>query len=401
MAGVKEEVAMPAEVKPIPIDLIEPHPQIASRFDYKVGPLAALIRSCVDESTPNGQLQPGWVVPKEDGKGYYVYIGVRRYFALKALHEETGDERFAVFNAYVDDKGRSLLELFRRARKENEEGKGERLALSVLEQVFGLYKVKGYVSPKELDDELKREFAVAEKLSEAKMKKLFEVEAVSHFGFSLEHLERLCEIEEEEKFYTSAACAAGYAVGPERMEKAIEGSEAARTLKWFGNVFPEYRGGSEKSQTTAEPAADVSRQEEGEKGATTTADKQQLEVHEKEVIVVACPACGKENMMQLHLKAEVTRLPGDPNGESVTATPDVVVVCDCGCYHCSKEFHVFIKPLGGRRYAVEASLSRKFREPKEAVEAVDLRVDFEQNLWQKIVGDKVVGVVRMRSRTRK
>jgi hypothetical protein len=401
MAGVKEEErAMAAEVKPIPINLIEPHPQIASRFDYRVEPLAVLIKSCVDEGTPNGQLQPGWVVPREDGKGFYVYIGVRRYFALKALREETGDERFAVFNAYVDDKHRSLLDLLRRARRENEEGKGERLALSVLEQAFGLYKIRGSVSSAELDDGLKSEFAVAEKLNEEKLRKLFEVEAAAHFGFTLEHLERLSEIEDEKEFYLSAACAAGYAVGPERMERAIEGKEAAHTLKWFGNVFPQYRKGSEKAQAGVEPAAGATEQEGGEKGAAATTNRQPLEVHEKEVIIVPCPACGQENMMQLHLKAEVTRLPADPNGESVTAVPDVVAVCDCGCSHCPREFHVFIKPLGGRRYAVEASLSRRFREPKEAVEAVGLRVDLEQNVWQKIVEDEVVGVARTRSRTK-
>src|SRR3989449_3289122 len=394
---------MAADVKAIRLKLIEPHPQIDSRFDYRVEPLAALIESSADESTPNGQLQPGWVVPRADGKGYYVYIGVRRYFALKALLEETGDERFAVFNAYVDDKNRSLLDLLRRARKENEEGKGERLALSVLEQVFGLYKIRESVEKAELDDQLKREFLVAEKLSEEKLRKLFEVETAAHFGFSLEHLERLCEIDEEEKLYLSAACAAGYAVTPERMEKAIEGREAAHSLKWLGSVFPEYRGGSGEVRARAEPPVDSSEREgygveKREDATTTTTNPEPLEVHEKEVIIVPCPACGKENMVRMHLKAEVTRLPGDPSGESFTAVPDVVAVCDCGCHHCQKEFHIFIKPLGGRRYATEASLSRRFREPKEEAEVVDLRVDFERNVWQKIVEDKIVGIVRTKSR---
>src|SRR2546425_4163460 len=285
---------MAADVKAIPLKLIEPHPQIASRFDYRVEPLAALIESCADESTPNGQLQPGWVVARADGKGYYVYIGVRRYFALKALHEETGDERFAVFNAYVDDKNRSLLELLRRARKENEEEKGERLALSVLEQVFGLHKIRESVAPAELDDRLKREFLVAEKVSEEKLRKLFEVETAAHFRFSLEHLERLGEIDEEEKLYLSAACAAGYAVAPERMEKAIEGRQAAHTLKWLGSVFPEYSGVSGEVRAVAtQPSADSSEREGVEvqkRGVATTTNPEPLEVHEKEVIIVPCPA---------------------------------------------------------------------------------------------------------------
>ncbi len=111
-----------AEVKQLPIKLVKPHPQLALRFEYKVQSLAVLIKAAVNHDTPNGQLEAGRVVPREDGEGYYVYIGVRRYYALKSLCEETKDERFAVFNAYVDSAD-SLLDLFLRAKWENEEGK--------------------------------------------------------------------------------------------------------------------------------------------------------------------------------------------------------------------------------------------------------------------------------------
>ena len=189
---------------------------------------------------PNGQLEPGRVVPSDEGEGYYVYIGVRRFYALKSLYEETGDERFAVFNAYVDP-ARSLLDLFLRVRAENEQGKGERVGLSVLEKILGLYKIRGSIPPEKLDDELRRELAVAEKLDEKRIMKLFEVETAAHFGYRLEHLERLCQIADLEELYKSAACTAGYAIPPERMEKAVEGREdAVRTLKWFGRLFPDY-----------------------------------------------------------------------------------------------------------------------------------------------------------------
>jgi hypothetical protein len=60
---------MTARVISIPIGLVEPHPRLMLRFSYDVGPLAELIRSSVDEDTPNGQLNPGRVVQKRDGKG--------------------------------------------------------------------------------------------------------------------------------------------------------------------------------------------------------------------------------------------------------------------------------------------------------------------------------------------
>src|SRR5713101_3858414 len=84
---------MPGQVSSIPIGLVEPHPKLMLRFRYDVDSLAESMSSSVDENTPNGQLNPGRVVPKEDGKGYLVYMGVRRYFALKLLYEKTRDER--------------------------------------------------------------------------------------------------------------------------------------------------------------------------------------------------------------------------------------------------------------------------------------------------------------------
>ncbi len=378
-----------AQVVAIPIRLVRPHPRLASRFRYEVHSLAALIRAAVDADTPNGQLEPGWVVPSEDGQGYDVYIGVRRYHALRLLYEETRDERFAVFNAYVDSKEKSLLDLFLRAKKENEDAKGERLGLSVLEHVFGLQRIMESVSPEGLDNELKRLFALADKLNEQRLKKLYQVEVATRFRFSLEHVERVCELRDEKDLYLSAACAAGFGVAPERVERAIVGKEGAYMLKWFGDVFPDYakqwkleRGGASEE-------------------AAAGASEEQLEVHEKEVIIVPCPECGVENMVRLSLKAEATRLSGDPNGERVTATPDAVVMFDCTCYRCPRKFRLFIKPLGGRSYAAETSLSSKFREPRKVVEAVDLRVDFKEKVWQKIVEGKIVGVIRVRGRTKK
>ncbi len=256
----------------------------------------------------------------------------------------------------------------------------------MLEQVYGLGKIKDSVPPERLEGDLRRQFALTGKLDEPRMRKLFGIETTARFRFTVEHLERLCEIGGERDFDLSAACIAGYAVKPDRMDKAIEGKDAAFNLKWFGNMFPKYSKDPEKKQT--------------DKGGKAT-DKKGFEVHEKDAIIVRCPACGTENMIQLRLKAEVTRLPGNPNGERFTATPEVVVMYACPCHHCPREFHAFVRPLGGRIYAAEASLSPKFREPKEKVEAIDLRADAERDVWQKMVEDKIVGVVRARSRTTK
>jgi len=392
-----------AEVRQVPLSLITPHPKLATRLKLEVGSLAALIKRSVGEDVPNGQVEPGRVVPREDGGGYYVYIGVRRFCALKSICEETGDERFAVFNAYIDS-GSSLLSLFLRVRSENEEGKGERVGLSVLEKILGLYKIRGSIPPEKLDDELRRELAVAEKLDEKRIMKLFEVETAAHFGYRLEHLERLRLIEDAEEFFKSAACTAGFSLPPEGVEKAVDGRDAANTLRWFGRVFPEYAKERQKRpstglQTSIQQQLGAGEHDEGEPD-TNVRGGGSLEIHEKAVIMVPCPACGVENMVQTRLEAEVTRLSGDPNGPSMTAIPGVVLGCGVECYRCAKRFYVFIKPLGGRSYAVEVSHSARFREPRKVVEAVDIRFDFQKGTWQKLAGAKVIGVVRARARAR-
>ena len=399
----KGRLAM-AEVARIPLRLVSPHPELSTRLRLDVRSLAALIRDAADEDVPNGQLEAGRVVPRQDGKGYYVYIGVRRFRALTTLYEETDDERFSVFNAYVDSN-RSLLDLFLRVRSENEDGRGERVGLSTIEKIFGLHKISGSIPPERLDEEMKRELAVAEKLDEKRIMRLFEVETASHFRFRLEHLERLCQIPDAKEMFETAACVAGLAIPPERVERAVQGREAARTFRWFGSLFPEFAKAKEERQSAVrapliadKPVTDLESERKG--AAQTAAGQHQLEIHETEVILVSCPECGVENMLQLFLNAEVIRLSRDPEGASVTAAADVVVSCAVKCYDCSTEFRVFIKPLGGRRFAVEASVTPRFREPKEELETLDLRFDREKAVWQKLEGEKVVGLVRTRGRAR-
>jgi hypothetical protein len=392
-----------AEVRQIPLGLVSPHPKLATRLRLDAGSLAALIKQSVGEDVPNGQLEPGRVVPRQEGKGYHAYIGVRRLRALASLFEETGDQRFSVFNAYVDSD-RSLLELFLRVRSENEDGRGERVGLSTLEKIFGLNKISGSIPPERLDDEMRRELAIAERLDERRITRLFEVETASHFRFRLEHLERLCQMGDARELYESAACIAGLAIPPERIEGAIQGRDSAPTFRWFGTLFPEFKAKPERqgaviTPTTPNRAMAGVTERKGD-GTTTASVQRHLEVHETDVILVPCPECGVENMLQARLEAEVVRLSPNPEAASLTAGAEVVLSCALKCVDCGTEFGAFIKPLGGRRFAVEASLSTRFREPGEELEAIDLRFDFEKGVWQKLEGEKVVGVVRARGRAR-
>ncbi|MDV3294178.1 MAG: hypothetical protein LYZ70_07895, partial [Nitrososphaerales archaeon] len=120
-----------------------------------------------------------------------------------------------------------------------------------------------------------------------------------------------------------------------------------------------------------------------------------LEVHEEDVIIVPCPRCGASNMVRVEGEIVSTHLPHDPEGERKTVVADAVSRTGCKCSRCGEEFYLFVKHLEARTYAAEPSLSTRFREPKATVEAVGLRYDFDKNVWQKIVEDKIVGTVRL------
>ena len=382
-----------AEVVRIPLRLVSPHPQALDKAQAgcpipRRAHQGRCGRGCPERSAGAGQGGP-------EGRREGV-LRVHRGRAVPRaglLYEETGEERFSVFNAYVDSN-RSLLDLFLRVRSENEDGKGERVGLSTLEKIFGLHKISASIPLERLDDEMKRELTVAQRLDEKRIMKLFEVETASHFRFRLEHLERLCQIGDARQMYESAACVAGLAIPPERIESAVEGRGAARTFRWFGSVFPEFA--KPKEERPSEARAHATGSSGGERRGQTDSGQRQLEIHETEVILLACPECGVENMLQARLEAEVTVLPRDPEGISVTATADAVVSSGVKCYGCGTDFRVFVKRVEGRRFAAEASLSSKFREPREETQAFDLRFDRSVGVWQKLEGEKVVGLVRTR-----
>ena len=388
---------MPAQLTTIPLNLVEPHPKLAFRFTYDVRGLADSIRAAADENTPNGQLNPGRVVLKADGKGYYVYVGVRRYKALKLLYDTTKDERFGSYTAYVDT-GMNELQMFVKAKRENDEEKGERQGLSVLEELFGITLIREAISPEEVKDQwLKRLVDVAARLDEQKLRRLYEIEAAAHSKFRLPHIEYLCKIGSEADFILTAATAAAFNYTGSDMERAWEDRGSVLSLDWFRRSFPEIKqtepggngGGSTQQKTTK-------KKHKAKKNAVKG-----MEVHEEEVILVPCPRCGRLHMVETKGKIEATHVPEDPDGESRTELTASVSRVERACSKCGGRFFAFVEHLEGRKYAAEPSVSMKFKEPKKVVEAVDLRFDRKENLWQIIAGDKVVGPLDFDGEARK
>jgi len=279
------------------------------------------------------------------------------------------------------------LQMFVRAKRENDEERGERKGLSVLEEIFGIIKIRSAISPEGLDRWLKRLVDVADKLTEEKMGKLYEIEVATRFKFRLVHLEFLCGIPDEKEFFLTAATAANFSYTSDDMTKAHEDRNLAYLLRWFRSVFPGYEPDEPPAQTGRKTQTGTkSRKKDSKNGV-------RLEAHEEEVIIARCPRCKVVHKVQMRGEIRVTTLPPEPEGERKTDVADSVSRVDCVCSGCRGRFYLFVKRVSGRVYAVESSASKKFREPRETVESVDLRFDFDKREWQKLVGESIVGVV--------
>jgi hypothetical protein len=366
---------MASKVVSIPLELIQPHPKLAFRFRYEVDSLTESIRETADQSTPNGQLNPGRVVKVEGGDGYNVYIGVRRFLALKSLHERTKEARFGVFNAYVDE-GLNELQMFVKAKAENEDERGERQPLSLLEQVSGIRSIRGSFDPGEAPPPIKRLLAIADRMEDTRLRRMHEAEGAVGARFTEKQLEGLARMKgNDAEFYTTAASMVTF--GVEDAEVAEKKKDAAFSLTWFKRAFPEIK--QEKKDTG--------------KTATPPSKEPKPEVHEKDVLLAPCPRCGGGNMIRVDGEIEVTQVSPEPDGKALTMVADTVSRAKLACSHCGGEIFVFVRHIEGSKYALAVSTSAAFRDPREEAEALDLRFDRGEDAWQKIEGDRVAGPI--------
>ncbi|MGA2199878.1 MAG: hypothetical protein ABSG45_08065, partial [Nitrososphaerales archaeon] len=323
-------------------------------------------------------------------KGYLVYVGVRRYFALKLLHEKTGEDRFSGFNAYVDS-GLSELQMFIRAKTENEDERGERKGLSVLEEVLGLSKIRDSISnpAKELGQPLARRLAIADAVGEDRLKELYSIEEATSSKFSLSQLEALAKVSDAREFCLVGSCMAEMGVGVEEIDLAERGKEMALAFRWFPAIFPELAKGG-KLPSTQNTGNTPGQTVPSSSGASSVAA---LEIHEKEVIIIPCPSCSCKILVRVRGSIEVTQLAFEPSGEGYRETADTVSTFRCKCGGCDEEFYAIVRHLGGNEYALETAKAKAFREPKTETRAVDLRFDQRKGVWQEIVNGEIARVL--------
>ena len=271
------------ETADLPIEGCEPYPKAMMRFEY--GPDDPAIASLADSIHAQGQLQRGRAVPKPDGKGNWVYIGTRRYFSIRSLQGKPGAP--AIYRAEID-YGLTEDEIIVRALMENEEGKGERKALT-LEEELAYYRVLlqdrseeqvvsiGAKAGKD-GPSMARKIKVARLLESDKLRKLYEVEKKSGFRFRLGHAEKFTNLPDDRTMFEVAAVTANGKFDPGAV-KPKAAHELVKSISWYHELFPEYA--TEGSSSTG------SDEKRGRRGASKVA--------EPTLDFIQCPYCGAYN----------------------------------------------------------------------------------------------------------
>lgn len=433
----------------IPIELVEPHPDLQIRFEYgDVEELAALIEK------DGMQLQAGRVVPRPDGKGYHAYIGIRRLLACKLLFKKMGWP--TTYSAYIDE-GLSKAEALGYALAENASEKGERKEFSLLEEIAAFGRESKLLADPgasktvctllNRDDRYVAErLDLAKHLSEEKLRKLYEISKNTGFRFKISHLQKLAAFGEEKDFFMTASLVAGRNYNNSQLvETAHNSMQAALTLPWFAELFPEYAqeedesdsGGEESSGTRAEslseeqkqklknvasdqsssssfspPASDgpsanggQSQSPTQQQAPTSTEESSQepaddrSEPFERDVIVERCPRCKAPNPFTVRglNRCTVVYIPTEPGeGKADRVVPDCLFRVARTCHRCSRDFFFLIQPLGGQQYAVAAKREEVDLwkgEKKKVIAAVELDWDEKRSRWITIRNNKEVGVI--------
>ncbi len=163
------------------INELDVYPAAKFRLSYDVSALREDIRK-------HGQLQPGRVIYR-DGKPY-VYIGVRRFYALKQLYEETGDERFLYYEAEVDSIA-SDEQIIERAIAENSDqdtGSTIRTGITPLE-IIPIAKRYGSIA-----QYIPKKYSALLNMPEDVIAELSKIQADTKYVFSYQLLHRLLNV---------------------------------------------------------------------------------------------------------------------------------------------------------------------------------------------------------------
>lgn len=325
----------------LPIELCQPYPGLQNRLrNDQIDRLAEDIRV-------NGQLQPGRVVKKRDGTGYFVYIGKGRLLAVRRLFEKYGCP--TRYLALLDEE-LSFAELFSRSMSENLRSKN----LSVLDEMRSYDLASKLAGEEEVlrascrigenADGVKRMISLADVFGD-KLKRLCDIEVKTGFSFQLGHLEAFAEAGDERKLYEMAAVAAVSRFTGREVKASLRASTLSGLVDglvpWFGELFPEYGG------TTTASGRKLRRTRKLDGGGSPPAGVP----YREDLPFVECPHCGAQNPFELKERSTLTFYKFDrttvPKKDSVTPEGIYWGSGNCANKKCGEKFWLVVSSIDG------------------------------------------------------
>lgn len=228
----------------LPIELCEIHPMAVMRFSYDKD-----IDGLVESIRRHGQLEPGRAVAKPDGKGFLVYIGIRRLEACKKLFSEKG--KLKIYKAYVDE-GLTETEIVSRAIAENATEKKQRTDIELLEELhylsslpFSADEVRELALAGGMGKEsLKKKLDLLVSLGPEEFERLYKIEEATGFHFKLGHLTGIWQYSGGDMavFFGACSCAAAknWSVEGLNEDLVVGAAPTALSIPWFPKLFPEF-----------------------------------------------------------------------------------------------------------------------------------------------------------------
>ncbi len=186
------EMEKNAKEENIPIQLVGPDPEAMLRYYYNTEDLEESIAQF-------GQIEPVLAYKKE-GK-YYVYVGIRRYFAIKRLCEKYG--KICTIEAKVDETEPEFEIKIARIADEN----GKRDDLTIYEKLF-LILFRGdiaeiFIKNKVISENFKKEAQrlVYYGITEEDLRRWYDIEmkVSDKINLTLGHIRKIAELDDREK----------------------------------------------------------------------------------------------------------------------------------------------------------------------------------------------------------
>ncbi|MGC8569446.1 MAG: ParB/RepB/Spo0J family partition protein [Nitrososphaeria archaeon] len=238
----------------LPLELVEPDPEAEIRFSYDVDDLAEDIRT-------RGQLQP--VLAYRKGQRYYVFVGLRRYHAVKRLHDAEGSPE--AIRALVFDREPDRSEKLGMMMSEN----SRRSDLTIYE------KIALFLQHPDLPIFSKR-FAIGVKeimphLTVKELRRWYEIERrLGSFRLRLQHLRALASLRPEERDFAVFFMNALGVEDPDRYDlRALFmntplSQELRGKLRELNIAFPYREAGGAEAPRGAPAASDAGAESDGE-----------------------------------------------------------------------------------------------------------------------------------------